>query len=345
MHDHPLGLGVADVVEEAVAAGRCSAAKRSIVLLHDARAGGVEGVAGLAGLEEGVGVLRRAAQHRLVGVSARARWARDRPARRSSRAGRRRREPRSSPPRARCGSRRRSAGTARASAASRRGRRPRGRAPPAPSPRRAARSRSAGRPSRRSGRRRSTARGWRACAPPRACRTAVSSPAILYMLGIISSRPCDAVKVVASAPAWRAPWTAPAAPAFGLHLDHLAGTVPQRFGSPVGRPLVGQLAHRRGRGDRVDGDHLAQPWATEATASLPSTVRSRGGLIRSGKARDMPWPRARGLETRTGASVRSAPARSIRPAGNAGRSIHPAGHAVSRGAVPGQWSSGRTLSR
>ena len=30
---------------------------------------------------------------------------------------------------------------------------------------------------------------------------AVSSPAILYMLGIISSRPCDAVNVVASAPA------------------------------------------------------------------------------------------------------------------------------------------------
>jgi len=29
----------------------------------------------------------------------------------------------------------------------------------------------------------------------------VSSPAILYMFGIISSRPCDAVKVVVSAPA------------------------------------------------------------------------------------------------------------------------------------------------
>ncbi len=40
----------------------------------------------------------------------------------------------------------------------------------------------------------------------------VSSPAILYMLGIISSRPCDAVKVVPKAPACNAPWTAPAAP-------------------------------------------------------------------------------------------------------------------------------------
>ena len=40
----------------------------------------------------------------------------------------------------------------------------------------------------------------------------VSSPAILYMFGIMRSRPCEAVKVVASAPAWSAPWTAPAAP-------------------------------------------------------------------------------------------------------------------------------------
>ena len=33
----------------------------------------------------------------------------------------------------------------------------------------------------------------------------VNSPAILYMLGIISRRPCDAVKVVASDPVWSAP--------------------------------------------------------------------------------------------------------------------------------------------
>ena len=38
------------------------------------------------------------------------------------------------------------------------------------------------------------------------------SPAILCMLGIISSRPCDAVKVVVSEPAVSAPCTAPAAP-------------------------------------------------------------------------------------------------------------------------------------
>ena len=54
----------------------------------------------------------------------------------------------------------------------------------------------------------------------------VSSPAILYMLGIISSRPCDAVKVVVSAPACSAPWTAPGGAAFRLHLDDLGDGAP-----------------------------------------------------------------------------------------------------------------------
>ncbi len=40
-----------------------------------------------------------------------------------------------------------------------------------------------------------------------------SSPAILYILGIISSRPCDAVKVEVRAPLCNEPCTAPAAPA------------------------------------------------------------------------------------------------------------------------------------
>ena len=57
----------------------------------------------------------------------------------------------------------------------------------------------------------------------------VSSPAILYMLGIISSRPCEAVKVVASAPACSAPWTAPAAPPSDC-ISASSGTAPQRFG-------------------------------------------------------------------------------------------------------------------
>ena len=40
-----------------------------------------------------------------------------------------------------------------------------------------------------------------------------SSPAILYMLGIMSNKPWEAVKVVVRAPDCREPCTAPAAPA------------------------------------------------------------------------------------------------------------------------------------
>ncbi len=64
-HDHALGLRVADVVEELVgAAGALAEAGHR--LLDDPGAGQVEAVAGLAGLEEDVGVLRGAAQDRLV---------------------------------------------------------------------------------------------------------------------------------------------------------------------------------------------------------------------------------------------------------------------------------------
>jgi hypothetical protein len=59
----------------------------------------------------------------------------------------------------------------------------------------------------------------------------VSSPAILYMLGIIRRRPCDAVKVVASAPAWRAPCTAPAAPPSDC-ISTTLGTLPHTFARP-----------------------------------------------------------------------------------------------------------------
>ena len=39
------------------------------------------------------------------------------------------------------------------------------------------------------------------------------SPAILYMFGIMRSKPCEAVYVVVNEPAANMPWTAPAAPA------------------------------------------------------------------------------------------------------------------------------------
>jgi hypothetical protein len=52
------------------------------------------------------------------------------------------------------------------------------------------------------------------------------------MLGIISSSPCEAVKVVVSAPACSAPWTAPAAPP-SLCICCTTGTLPQRLGTPA----------------------------------------------------------------------------------------------------------------
>ena len=66
-HDHPIGVGRAVVVDEVVlAAGqRGEAVHRR---LHDVGHARVERVARLAGLEEHVGVLRAAAQHRAVGV-------------------------------------------------------------------------------------------------------------------------------------------------------------------------------------------------------------------------------------------------------------------------------------
>ncbi len=59
----------------------------------------------------------------------------------------------------------------------------------------------------------------------------VSSPAILNMLGSISSRPCDAVNVVARAPRCSAPCRVPAAPA-SLCISMMRGTAPHRFGRP-----------------------------------------------------------------------------------------------------------------
>ena len=59
----------------------------------------------------------------------------------------------------------------------------------------------------------------------------VSSPAILNMFGIISSRPCDAVNVVQRAPDCRAPCRAPAAPP-SLCISTTSGTAPQRLSRP-----------------------------------------------------------------------------------------------------------------
>ncbi len=72
----------------------------------------------------------------------------------------------------------------------------------------------------------------------------VSSPAILNMFGSIRRRPCEAVKVVVSAPAWRAPCTVPAAPASDC-ISMTSGTVPQMFV----RPRAAQLSDNSPMGE------------------------------------------------------------------------------------------------
>jgi hypothetical protein len=60
------------------------------------------------------------------------------------------------------------------------------------------------------------------------------------MLGIISSRPCDAVNVVVRAPVVREPWTAPAAPASDC-ISVTIGTEPQILSWPAAL-LVSQIS-------------------------------------------------------------------------------------------------------
>ncbi len=76
-------------------------------------------------------------------------------------------------------------------------------------------------------------RAWAATARAATWMTAGrSSPAILYISGIMSNRPWEEVNVVARAPAWRAPCSAPAAPA-SLCISCTTGTPPHRWGFPA----------------------------------------------------------------------------------------------------------------
>ncbi len=75
-------------------------------------------------------------------------------------------------------------------------------------------------------------RPWQASERAETWKTAgESSPAILYMFGIISRRPCDAVKVVVSEPVVTDPCTAPAAPPSDS-ISTIVGVVPQMFLRP-----------------------------------------------------------------------------------------------------------------
>ena len=83
----------------------------------------------------------------------------------------------------------------------------------------------------------------------------ISSPAILNMLGSISNSPCEAVKVVASAPFLQCAVQGARSTGLRLHLDNFGYLAPE-VGPPRCCPVVGVLAHCRGGGDRVDGDHI-----------------------------------------------------------------------------------------
>ena len=164
---------------------------------------------------------------------------------------------RSRSPRATCGSRRRSGGTGRAPRASRRSRRAPGPAPPAP-----------------------TTRQSSAKPVPRAAITSLWSPKIESAWVATRARGDveDRRRQLAGdlehvrehqqqalrrgerrrqrAGLERAVDRAGGA-SLALHLDHLGHRAPD-VRAPAAAPGVGELAHRRGRGDRVDRDHLAR---------------------------------------------------------------------------------------
>jgi hypothetical protein len=76
-------------------------------------------------------------------------------------------------------------------------------------------------------------RAWAATVRAATCmQKQFNSPAILYRLGIISSRPWDAVNVVARLPAWRAPWMAAMAPASDC-ISVTSGMLPQMLVLPL----------------------------------------------------------------------------------------------------------------
>ncbi len=100
---------------------------------------------------------------------------------------------------------------------------------------------------------------WVASVRAATCITnGVSSPAILYMLGIMSSRPCDAVNVVASEPGLQRAVHRAGGPGFRLHLGDLRDRAPEVRHLPA-RPFVAELGHVAARRDRIDGDRLARP--------------------------------------------------------------------------------------
>src|SRR5208283_3902733 len=99
----------------------------------------------------------------------------------------------------------------------------------------------------------------------------MSSPAILYMSGIMSRSPCDAVNVVVNAPARRAPCTAPAAPPSDC-ISVMETVSPHMFFLPE----ADHVSHSSAIGDDGVMGYMAATSlrrnATDAAASFPSIV-------------------------------------------------------------------------
>lgn len=113
---------------------------------------------------------------------------------------------------------------------------------------------------------------WPAMARAETCITKLmSSPAILYMLGTISRRPWDAVKVVISVPVCNAPCTEPATPP-SLCSWLMDGVVPQMFFLP----FTAHSSQFSAMGEEGVMGYIAivslTRKAIEATASFPSVI-------------------------------------------------------------------------
>src|SRR5487761_880186 len=91
------------------------------------------------------------------------------------------------------------------------------------------------------------------------------------MFGIIRSRPCEAVKVVVSAPAWSEPCTAPAAPPSAC-ISWTTGTPPHRLVLPsADHSSASSAIGEEGVIGKIAQTSLMRN-ATCATAVLPSRV-------------------------------------------------------------------------
>ena len=64
---------------------------------------------------------------------------------------------------------------------------------------------------------------------------------------------------------------------FALHLDDL-GDASEDVCASLGRPMIRQLAHRRGGGDRIDRDHLADEMGNRGRrlVAIDCDIRSVG---------------------------------------------------------------------